>query len=357
MTPTPIANMGASNHVLHIGGGQPISPLQVHNPSSGDILVDENHLREMDDLIHGFKPSMAPIPTTNAHRKELSQAHVTIATPRISVDANLVQEIDDLLQNFELEPKQGRRPSWGPYRTRQPFRAETPRIAVDKDVLDDMDGLLRNFNPEPVLPQTLIQGRKSSRDLERRRRRSSTVSSVGAGLTSPGSDGAGPSDDIQRSPVSQKRKARFAYMTDSWEPKKPQKRRPSNAGSRLRVSKGLLENSGCDWSRLKPGCVHQLVANSAFLSMALTRVSSRDLPLREQFVKYLPRSKEFSGKSHTYHLILSVCGIPGPYVMDLVEGNVDIDGEDDDIFSELGHRETKFKIDVRSSHICSLNKC
>jgi hypothetical protein len=64
-------------------------------------------------------------------------------------------------------------------------------------------------------------------------------------------------------------------------------------------------------------------------------------------VKYLPRSKEFSGKTHAYHLILSVCGMPGPYIMDLAEENLTIDGHDDDVLSELGLRDTKFKIDVR----------
>jgi len=348
MTPIATTNISASNRVPHITSGQPIPPSHVHYPASGDVLINENHLREMDDLIHGFKPSMTPIPTANPHW-ELSRARVANATPRIPVDASLVHEIDDLLDNFELEPRQGRRPSWGLYRTRQAVRAETPRIALDKDVLDDMDGLLRNFNPELTLPKTPGPSRNSNRGAEGRRRRSSTVSSVGARLTSSGSDGVEPTDGNKQSPVSQKRKARFAYMTESgWEPKKPQKRRPSNAESRLRISKGLLENSGCDWSRLKPGCVHLLVVNSAFMSMASTPISRKDLPPREQSVKYLPRSKEFSGKSHTYHLILSVCGMPGPYITDLVEENVDIDGEDDDIFSELRHRETKFKIDVRS---------
>ncbi|KIM49786.1 hypothetical protein M413DRAFT_60743 [Hebeloma cylindrosporum] len=136
-------------------------------------------------------------------------------------------------------------------------------------------------------------------------------------------------------------------MTGSWEPKRSQKRRLSNADSPLRLSKGLLENSGYDWSRLKPGRLHVLIRNPAFLPQARSsnRVSKKDLPIREEAVKYLPRSKEFSGKDHAYHLIMSVCGMPGPYIMELAEENLTIDGHDDDVFSELGLRETKFKID------------
>ena len=355
MTPIPFTYMNPSSNRSpnpHVAArGPPIAALHphpyVHNPASGEILVPEHLLRETDDLINGFRPTMTPIPTMSNPHWEHGRGGIVNATAMIPIDASLIQEVDELLQNFELEPRQGKRPSWGPHRTRQALRAETPRISVDKDALDDADALIRNFNPDPVLPPIPV-GRKSSWVAEGRRRRSSTVSSAGAGFpSSSANDDAGLSDDKQQSPVSQKRKARFAYMTESWEPKRSQKRRPSNADSPLRISKGLLENTGCDWSRLKPGRVHMLVGNPAFAPKGSSRVSRKDLPIREESVKYLPRSKEFSGKTHAYHLILSVCGMPGPYIMDLAEENLAIDGHDDDVFLDLGLRETKFKIDVR----------
>ena len=82
-------------------------------------------------------------------------------------------------------------------------------------------------------------------------------------------------------------------------------------------------------------------------------------PLHEYFqdaathrhpVMYLPRSSRFAGKDTDPNACISfsVDGMPGPYLLDLAEERVTIDGEDDQMLKQFGWRTTKLQIDVWS---------
>lgn len=74
----------------------------------------------------------------------------------------------------------------------------------------------------------------------------------------------------------------------------------------------------------------------------------QDAATHRDTVIYLPRCSDFSGKDKDPHACIefSVDGMPGPYLLDLAEARVTIDGEDDKIFEQFVCRSTKLQIDV-----------
>ena len=74
----------------------------------------------------------------------------------------------------------------------------------------------------------------------------------------------------------------------------------------------------------------------------------QDAATHRDSVMYLPRCADFSGKDKDPRACISfsVEGMPGPYLLDLAEARVIIDGEDDKVFEQFGWRSTKLQIDV-----------
>ncbi|KAF8801900.1 hypothetical protein BYT27DRAFT_7113818 [Phlegmacium glaucopus] len=97
-------------------------------------------------------------------------------------------------------------------------------------------------------------------------------------------------------------------------------------------------------STLQPGAMHTLIPIMPFVSSSPLAECFQDAATHQHSVMYLPRCSKWSGKG-TYCISFSVDGMPGPYLLDLAEERVIIDGEDDEVFKQFGWRSTKSQID------------
>jgi len=153
-------------------------------------------------------------------------------------------------------------------------------------------------------------------------------------------------------PPLKRKQGRFAHSNPlpRWEPKKAQtvKPRPGPQSSLSTKRKGAIKGSNRDWSTLRPGAVHILIPITSSLPSPPLDRYFQDAATPRDPVMYLPRSSGFSGKDKDPRACISfsVDGLPGPYLLELAEGRVTVDAEDDKIFEQFGWRTTKLQIDV-----------
>lgn len=144
---------------------------------------------------------------------------------------------------------------------------------------------------------------------------------------------------------------RYAHMNaiPRWEPKKAQTVKPRLRPqfSLFNQPKGSIKGSNRDWSTLQPGAVHTLIPAISFVSSSPLDEYLQDAATPRDSVMYLPRCADFSGKDKDPRACISFSldGMPGPYLLDLAEERVIIDGEDDKVFQQFGWRSTKVQID------------
>ncbi|KAF8162692.1 hypothetical protein B0H34DRAFT_290821 [Crassisporium funariophilum] len=144
------------------------------------------------------------------------------------------------------------------------------------------------------------------------------------------------------------KQGRYAHSDTKtkWEPKKATtkkvKLRP--VGAQRRMS---LKGSNRIWCGLHAGGIHTLTPTSLFMPSIGADPELDELQIaatKQDVVVYVPRGHEFA-KNYTDSISFGVDGMPGPYILDLAEERVVVDGEDDKVFERFGWKMTKLQIE------------